>query len=136
MPLDPWEVLLQKACDDAELAAMVADASTVSNEQIGFFTQQAIEKCFKAVLSLRGIRYRRTHDLGELMELLDEHSVIYPATLADSVSLTPFAAEMRYDYLPPEEEGTEPFDRAGALALVRAALQWANELIRGSKDDS
>lgn len=46
------------------------------------------------------------------------------------VALTPFAAEMRYDYLPPEDAANEPFDREGALQLVRMAVTWAEETIQ------
>ena len=34
---------------------------------VGFFhAQQAVEKALKAVMCLRGLEYRRTHDLEEL----------------------------------------------------------------------
>lgn len=122
---DPADVLLGKAREDHHLAALVASDASVSNEQIGFLCQQAIEKCIKSVLSRRSIRYRRTHDLTELMDLLKDHHVEYPSELEQSVALTPFAAEMRYDYLPPEEEGESPFDRGGAVALAELAIRWA-----------
>ena len=136
MPLDPPRVLLRKADDDRRLAELAADDPAISDEQIGFLTQQAIEKSIKAVLSARGVHYRRTHDLGELIDLLQAHSITYPAVLDESVILTPFAAEMRYDYLPPEEESEESFDRASALRLIRAALGWAENIILEASDDS
>lgn len=34
-------------------------------------------------------------------------------------------AEMRYDYLPPEDAAAEPFDLDAALRLVRITLEWA-----------
>lgn len=120
-------VLLRKARDDETLASLVAGNAGVSDEQIGFLAQQALEKAFKAVLSHRGIRYRRTHDLGELLDLLNGNGVTYPPALEASVSLTPFAAEMRYDYLPPEESLEERFDRAAVMRLVREALTWAEK---------
>ena len=52
------------------------------------------------------------------------------------VTLRPFAAEMRYDYLPPEEGAEEPFDRANALRLVRAALEWAGGFIARDTDEA
>jgi HEPN domain-containing protein len=135
MPLDPPRVLLRKAQDDERLAGLVADNATVSDEQIGFLSQQAIEKCVKAVLSLRGIRYRRTHDLGEMIDLLKANDIAYPPAMDDSIGLTPFAAEMRYDYLPPEEGAEESFDRANALRLVRTAIEWAEGIISEKPDE-
>ncbi len=131
MPPDPPRVLLKKALDDERLALLVVENRTVSDEQIGFLAQQAVEKSIKAVLSSKGIAYRRTHDLGELTDLLKVHSIAYPAELEGGIALTPFAAEMRYDYLPPEASGEMPLDRAGTMQLVRAALAWAEGTIRG-----
>jgi len=126
-PPDPADVLLSKAREDHHLAALVLDDASVSNEHVGFFCQQAIEKSIKSVLSRRTIRYRRTHDLTELLDLLKDHQVEHPPELEQSVALTPFAAEMRYDYLPPEQGDDPPFDRAGAVQLAALAIQWATK---------
>ena len=53
-PPDPAAVLLSKARQDQHLAARVAGDASVSDEHIGFFCQQAIEKSLKAVLVLNG----------------------------------------------------------------------------------
>ncbi len=129
MPPDPPSVLLRKAQDDERLALLVLDNPAVSDEQIGFQAQQAIEKTFKAVLSHSAITYRRTHDLAELIDLLKANGIPYPTLLDGSVALTPFAAEMRYDYLPPEESSELALDRRGAMRVVRAALEWAAGII-------
>ena len=125
MPLDPPNVLLRKALDDEHLALLVVGNPTVPDEQIGFLAQQAVEKAIKAVLSHRAIMYRRTHDLAELIDLLGANAMPYPACLDQSVALTPFAAEMRYDYLPPEQVAERSLDRPGVMRLVRAVLAWA-----------
>lgn len=126
-PPDPADVLLSKAREDGHLAALVVDDASVSDEHVGFFCQQAIEKAIKSVLSRRSIRYRRTHDLAELLDLLADHQITVPAELERSVELTPFAAEMRYDYLPPEPGDDPPFDRRAALELAKVAIRWATE---------
>ena len=135
MPPDPPRVLLRKAQDDERLALLAAGNATISDEQIGFLAQQAVEKSIKAVLSLHGVRYRRTHDLTELIDLLRANGIDYPAAMDDCVALTPFAAEMRYDYLPPEDESDVSFDRAGALRLVRTTLEWAQGVIVSGIDE-
>jgi HEPN domain-containing protein len=122
---DPSSVLLRKAHDDERLAALAAADTQITDEQVGFLAQQAIEKTIKAVLSARGVTYRRTHDLAELVDLLTDNEIPFPSGLAAAVVLTPFAAEMRYDYLPPEAES--PLNREQALGWVRAAIEWAEQ---------
>jgi HEPN domain-containing protein len=125
MPADPARVLLEKARDDQRLALLVVGRSEVTDEQIGFLSQQAVEKAVKAVLSHHGLPYRRTHDLVELLDLLTFAKVPYPCILEEGVNLTPFAAEMRYDYLPPEDADDEPLDREAMMRVVVAAVDWA-----------
>ncbi len=48
MPPDPADVLLRKAQDDERLAILVVENTGVSDEQIGFLAQQAVEKSIKA----------------------------------------------------------------------------------------
>ena len=86
MRLDPPTVLLNKAREDEHLALLVVSDPGVSDEQIGFFCQQGIEKAIKAVLSLRGVRYRRTLDLAELIDLLMDNAITHPSILERSVS--------------------------------------------------
>ena len=43
--------------------------------------------------------------------------------------LTPFAAEMRYDYLPDELTEDDRLDRDVAMKLIHEALQWAQNVI-------
>lgn len=134
MPPDPPRVLLRKARDDERLALLAAGDAAISDEQIGFLAQQAVEKCIKAVLSLRGVRYRRTHDIAELIDLLKSNGISCQDELDDAIALTPFAAEMRYDYLPPEDGIDEPFDREEAMRLVRSTLDWAEGIIGQDAD--
>ena len=138
MSVDPAHLLLRKARDDERLALLVLAEATISDEQIGFLAQQAVEKALKAALSFHGVPYRRTHDLAELIDLLSTAGIAHPEALEDAVVLTPFAAEMRYDYLPPEDEREAPFDRGAAMRLVSSVLAWAEAVVseRGPEDTS
>jgi hypothetical protein len=64
-----------------------------------------------------------------LLDLLKTAKISFPAAMEACVRLTPFAAEMRYDYLPPEDAAEEPFDRADAIRLVRTTLDWAERIV-------
>jgi len=61
--LNQAQLLLRKAEQDAVVVSRAVTDSEISDEIAGFHTQQAAEKAMKAVLSVRGIAYRRTHDL-------------------------------------------------------------------------
>ncbi|KAF5428870.1 HEPN domain-containing protein [Candidatus Methanomarinus sp.] len=70
----------------------------------------------------RNISYRRTHDLRELIDLIRDHGIKFPELLMEIRTLSPFAVEFRYDYLPMEEE--LPFNRQKALEMVRQLRKW------------
>jgi HEPN domain-containing protein len=70
----------------------------------------------------RNISYRRTHDLRELIDLIRDHGIKFPELLMEIRTLSPFAIEFRYDYLPMEEE--LPFNRQKALEMVRQLRKW------------
>lgn len=60
------ERLLRLARRDQAAFSVLLHASTVAVSVAFFHAQQAAEKALKAVMCLRGIEYRRTHDLEEL----------------------------------------------------------------------
>jgi HEPN domain-containing protein len=55
-----------------------------------------VEKTLKAWLSLIGVEYPRTHDLEELLELLEERAEPILEAFYDLVDLTDFAVQFRY----------------------------------------
>jgi HEPN domain-containing protein len=129
-PPDPSVVLLDKAREDVYLAKRVRHDLKVSVEQMGFLCEQAIEKSIKAVLTHHRVRFRRGHDLAQYLDLLKAAGIDHPEELEKCVELTPFGAELRYDYLPKEQEDTTPFDRDATLLLVDVAIEWATSIIR------
>jgi HEPN domain-containing protein len=132
MPVDPPDLFLKKAQDDERLVLLVGDAAGATDEQVGFHAQQAIEKAIKSVLGRRGVPFRRTHDLEELIELIDRASIPFPADLRASVALTPFAVQYRYDDLMDAGESPATFDRSEAARLASSAVAWASQMARGS----
>ena len=126
-PREYAALLLRKAAqDEFTVRKLMADPGS-PDEIIGFHAQQAVEKILKAVLAAREIRYRWTHDLVELIDLLRDNGVDFPQHLEDVRRLWPFAAELRYDELPVRVE--EPFDRDWAAGCIRRAHEWAKPLI-------
>jgi HEPN domain-containing protein len=122
------ELLLRKAeQDEFALDKLIPDPNS-PDEIIGFHAQQAIEKMLKAVLALAAVRFRWSHDLVELLDLLRKKGIAYPEEFEEVTDLTPFAAILRY-----EEQVVQtrrPFDRFWAREWVRKVRAWAESTLR------
>lgn len=119
---DLAKVLARKAEGDAKAMRRLAPDPEIDDEAVGFHAQQAIEKWLKAVMALQGLEEARLHDLGRLLEILDEAGVDSPpgADWLDDLSI--YAVPLRYaDLL-----DAEPLDRDAALALVSEVGEWAS----------
>jgi HEPN domain-containing protein len=127
---DLAKVLARKAEGDAKAMRRLAPDPEIDDEAVGFHAQQAIEKWLKAVMALQGLEEARIHDLGRLLEILDEAGVDSPpgADWLDDLSI--YAVPLRYaDLL-----DAEPLDRDAALALVCQVGEWASAQLRSSGD--
>lgn len=119
-------LFLQKAAEDEALLDEVQDRSGVSDAIYGFHCQQAAEKLLKAVLSQLGVSFPRTHDLAELIGLLEAAGHKLPAVLNRVDEFTPFAVEFRYgDVLP-----AAPLDRVAFRVLIRQLRSFAELHVR------
>jgi len=120
-------VLLRKALQDEVALSKLIEAPDVVDEIVGFHAQQVIEKLPKAVLSARDVRYRRTHDLVDLIDLMHDSGVPLPEQFEDVSRLTSFAAALRYE--DPAGEAGPPLDRRWAAERVRQMRQWAESIV-------
>ncbi len=108
-PRDLAARFLEKAAQDEAAVSALLDQPHVADEIVAFHAQQAVEKAIKAVLALHRVRFARTHNLGLLIDLLEEAGVERPEWLEEAKALTPFAVLYRYEDSPPLPE---PVDRA------------------------
>ncbi len=122
-------LLIDKALEDEYAMNRLIDDPQAADEIVGFHAQQAVEKTLKAVLTVHAIAYRHTHDLTELLDLLQDNSVEYPSELEEVVALTPFAAEFRYDRMPSPPRSQRPFKRGWVKNCVEQTRQWAESII-------
>ena len=127
---DLTRLLMEKAAQDEFALNKLAQEDDSPTEIIGFHAQQAIEKFLKAVLSFREIDYRRTHDLVELIDLLQENDIPCPEHIEESRRLSPFAAVFRYNQLLPYDEAD--FEWSWALECVRETKNWAEKIVFGT----
>lgn len=104
------ELLLAKAAEDQ--AVLVAD---IPDGPFGFHVQQAVEKLLKALLCQLAVKYKRTHDLEYLIQLLHDHHENVPNGPIEIAQIESFGVSYRYDSLPE----TDVLDRAAAIETVR-----------------
>lgn len=87
---------LEKAQADLEAAEILAASTMRDYFTCAFHCQQACEKFLKAYLVRHQIEFRKTHDLGKLLELASQAESVLGEDLASCNCLTPFGAEFRY----------------------------------------
>lgn len=94
------------------------------DEIVLFHAQQAAEKFIKSVLTMRGVVFRRTHDLVELASLATQNDLTMPVDAELLVRLGPYAVEFRYlSVLTPE------VSRSEAGAMIETLLEWTQREI-------
>ncbi len=96
----------------------------VDSSATGFFAQQSVEKCLKAVAIYHGVVFRRTHDVDELVDAILQHQVAMPFPPDQFSVLNPFAVILRY-----EETPFVTISLAEMGVLVELAYQWARDEI-------
>ncbi|MEW6532029.1 MAG: HEPN domain-containing protein [Thermodesulfobacteriota bacterium] len=120
---------MSHAKSDLRLARLAAGDEFVRREQICFHAQQAVEKAIKALLLSRGIEFPLTHDIEELLELVEE-GLALPRDVAEVGHLTPYAVETRYPGY--WDEITE--DEAGkAVRLAELTVDWEDQILAKSE---
>jgi HEPN domain-containing protein len=105
---------LDKADEDYGIAVSLLRRKKIPANTICFHLQQAAEKYMKAVLQERRIRFGRTHDLVELLDLLAPDAGTLPLLLDDLKKLTTYAVLPRYP-----EFNTTPQDARAAVAAMK-----------------
>lgn len=119
---------LRKARQDLVALRHLLAVADVADEIVGFHAQQAVEKALKGVLLWYGVRFRRTHNLRELVNLVQDQGIILPEEARDIDTLTPYAVEFRYGVL----SAVEPAEnRQGLLERSEAVYSWAESLLNG-----
>lgn len=122
-------LLARKAQEDATAVREFAANPQISDGIIGFHAQQATEKWLKAAMALHGIREARIHDLGRLLQILENDGVELPENASRLDELTIYAVPLRYDDL----LDAEPLDREETKQLIDDVEAWAGLLLRSSR---
>jgi HEPN domain-containing protein len=122
---DAW---LRRAQGDLALAKAPLPSGAFY-EDLAFHAQQAAEKAVKAVYRAKGLEFRYTHDLGQLLDGLTRRGVLIPENVQDAVEPTDFAWEARYP------RPGEPLSEAGhrrAVSIAEKVVEWAVKTVEES----
>jgi HEPN domain-containing protein len=94
--IEQHNVFILKAKQDISLVHEVIGNNNVAPEIMLFHIQQCVEKLIKALFSFNSVRFPKTHDLDELVELAQEHGITLPPFMEKLTELSPYAVEGRY----------------------------------------
>lgn len=116
---------LAKADEDFAVAERLVCGEEPLLASAAFHAQQAAEKFLKALLVHYQIEFRKTHDLGELLDLVAQVDRPLADSLGDVTALNPYGVETRY---PGDHADVRQRDAEDAVSLagrVRQAVRRA-----------
>lgn len=109
---------LHKAGHDIGMAELALENRPEYTDSICFHCQQAVEKCLKAYLVQLDIGFDRKHNLGYLLDLINEKEPVSEELYEKLEKLEDYAVEVRY----PDDWAEITLDEAKeayATALLR-----------------
>lgn len=124
------EMLLMAAERDQQAFHKLSEDPGLHDSLAGFHAQQAVEKALKAVLAHAGVVFRRTHDIAELLDLLEDAGLEAPPYAHRLDELNPYAVEVRYGLVEPGG-----LDRIATALWVGDVIVWSGVRIRESSAD-
>jgi HEPN domain-containing protein len=123
-------IFIVKAKQDVALVREVFDSNTIAPEILLFHLQQAVEKLIKSLLTYHSVKFPKTHDLEDLIELAEDNHIELPPFMENLAELTPYAIETRYAII-----HDELHDISEMLAKTNRFLEFVEmKVIAQSKD--
>ena len=114
--IDLVKAWIEKAENDLRAAKHLINVrSNPPLDAVCFHAQQCAEKYLKAFLTYKGVEFRKTHDLGELIALASEIDGSFDEIIDIGEKLTDYAVDIRYLLLmeePTIEEAKEALEMA------------------------
>ena len=120
-------VMLESAQRDAAAYQALVRNAEIHDSILGFHAQQVVEKALKAALFKHGVHVPRTHNIAQLLDVLDDAAVLAPPHADWIDELNPYAVAARYGLV---EAGR--LDRQRTLAAIAELLAWASLQVSGT----
>jgi HEPN domain-containing protein len=87
---------LLKAEEDLNAARSLGTYGETFSSIVCFHSQQAAEKYLKAFLTRHQVEFPKTHDIGELLDLITPVDAELSESLRDAIVLTNYGVDVRY----------------------------------------
>ncbi len=114
--MEKVKMWIDKALNDLKIAEYLIKTDEIIPDGVCFHCQQAVEKFLKAYLIYKGVPFRKTHDIAELIILCIDVDKDFEMLKNRSISeLTVYATKLRYPdflYSPSVEEAEEAVKKA------------------------
>ena len=120
-------VMLESAQRDAAAYHALVRNAEIHDSILGFHAQQVVEKALKAALFKHGVHVPRTHNIAQLLDVLDDAAVLAPPHADWIDELNPYAVAARYGLV---EAGR--LDRQRTLTAIADLLAWASLQVSGT----
>ena len=113
---------LDKARQDLAAADVLLGSGVDVTDVVAFHAQQAAEKALKAFLIRHQVRFGRSHDVEELLELAEPCAPGIATALSEAAALTIYAVDARYP-------GAVRVSRDEASRLLSVARQVVDTIV-------
>ena len=123
--------LLAKAGEDEYVLDRLLEDAAAPEAMFGFHAQQAAEKLLKAALFLAGAVPPRTHNLTQLLELVDASGLQLPPGSEMLRWLTPYAVLYRYEGEAEADE--EKLARREVRENLRTMRHWVESRLNAGE---
>ena len=111
---------IAKADDDFQLAGKLLEEREFLSAA-GFHSQQSTEKYLKAFLVAHQIDFRKTHNIGELLDMVEKIDSELSRFLDKAIILNPYGVDVRYPGDIPDvnlEDATEAVEIARKVRIT------------------
>ena len=116
---------LRKAEIDLDAAENLLSEDRLSFYPSCFHSQQSVEKFLKAFLAWHQVQFPKTHNLGELLDLMSTIDTALAEDLKDATRLNPYGVEVRYPSDIPEPTYDQAKEALHLATSIRDAIQKA-----------
>ena len=98
-------------------------------ELIYFHLQQSAKKLLKSLLSHKKIRILKTHDISDLINLLNHDNIKYITNINELENLTQYAIEGRYAILHDDLDDAEKY-----IDILKQLTTYVEKVIKDEED--
>ncbi|MCK4762989.1 MAG: HEPN domain-containing protein [Candidatus Aminicenantes bacterium] len=123
---------LNRARSNLERARTGKFSRHILFEDLCFDCQQCVEKALKALLVFKNIKFDWTHNIGVLINALEDNQIQVPDDIKKSASLSVYAVRTRY---PGEYETVTKKEFQEALNITEFVFKWVKKNSKQEKDE-